>query len=417
MLTIAAMNRTPYYMPVQPKKAVRFGAEEPPPVTPAPPPRKDPFTVDVGGLEDIIATNTAVGHVDPKRISLVYRGYEITDLVKNANYEETAYLLINGDLPNAAQAREFDRKVRTQRALPPEVLKMIKSQPKGANPMSALRSAVSMLAEFDPQVNDNSHGANVEKAIRLIAKIPTIIAANYRVNNGMHPIASNPKLTQAENFFWMMNGKKPDPQMAKILDTTMILYAEHDLNASTFAGRVTASALSDMHSAITSAIGTLKGPLHGGANEAAMEMLMKIGSVENVEPYLREALARKDKIMGFGHRVYKNGDTRAPILKAMAVALAQQTGQTKWPEIADKVEEFMFKNVKGIKPNVDFPAAYLYYMMKLPIEIYTPIFAAARIAGWSAHVIEQHDKNRIFRPSSIYIGPEARSYKPIGERA
>jgi citrate synthase len=281
--------------------------------------------------------------------------------------------------------------------------------------MDVLRSCVSLLAHFDPQAQDLSHEANVEKAIRLTAKMPTIITAAYRIFNGQEPIQPSPELGHAANFFYMLKGEKPSELVGRILDATFILYAEHGFNASTFCARVTSSTLSDMHSAITAAIGTLKGSLHGGANEEAMKMLQEIGTVENAEPWIMDALARKHKIMGFGHRVYKKGDTRAPLLKQMGEELSRELNDTKWHQMASKVEEVMLRE-KNIFPNVDFPTSYIYYLMGLPIPLYTPMFAASRIAGWAAHVIEQLDNNRLIRPKSIYEGPKHREFIALDQR-
>jgi citrate synthase len=367
------------------------------------------------GLEGVIAGVSQISQVNPDIDSLIYRGYEIRDLAQKAIYEEVAYLLLHDDLPNQKQLAEFQQKIGSQRQLPAEVLQTLRSLPKTSNYMDVLRSGVSLLSHFDPMAQEMTHEANVEKAIRLIAQIPTIITAAYRLFNGEEPIQPDPSLTHSQNFFYMLKGQKPDELTTKVFDTTMILYAEHGFNASTFAARVTASTLSDLYSAIVSAIGTLKGPLHGGANEEAMHMLMEIGSVANVDPWLHDALAQKKKIMGFGHRVYKKGDTRAPLLKAMGEDLSRRLGDMKWHEMADKVETIMVQE-KGIYPNVDFPTSYIYYMMGLPIPLYTPLFAASRVAGWSAHVIEQLDNNRLIRPKSIYEGPKHREFVPLEQR-
>lgn len=367
------------------------------------------------GLEGVVAGISQISQVNPDLDSLIYRGYDIRDLAQKATYEEVAYLLLHDDLPNPAQLKVFVDKINGQRDIPDAVLNMLKSLPKDSNLMDVLRSGVSMLAHFDPQAQDLSHAANVEKAIRLIAKIPTIITASYRLFNGQEPIAPDTSLSHSANFMYMLTGQKPDEYTIRVFDTTMILYAEHGYNASTFAARVTCSTLSDLHSGITSAIGTLKGSLHGGANEEAMEMLLEIGSVENVEPWLADALAQKKKIMGFGHRVYKKGDTRAPILKAMGEELSRKLGDVKWHLMADKVETLMLRD-KGIYPNVDFPTSYIYYMMGLPIPLYTPLFAASRVAGWAAHIIEQLDNNRLIRPKSDYQGPKHRQFLPLDQR-
>lgn len=367
------------------------------------------------GLEGVIAGISQISQVNPDLDSLIYRGYDIRDLAKSAKYEEVAYLLLHDDLPNKAQLDAFQQKINSQRELPKAVLDTIRALPKDSNYMDVLRTCVSMLAHFDSQAQDLSHEANVEKAIRLIAKIPTIITAAYRIFNGQEPVAPDATLSHAQNFIYMLRNEKPDDYTTKVFDTTMILYAEHGFNASTFSARVTCSTLADLHSGITAAIGTLKGPLHGGANEEAMYMLQEIGTVENAEPWIMDALASKKKIMGFGHRVYKKGDTRAPILKVMGEELSRKLGDMKWHLMADKVEEVMLRE-KNIFPNVDFPTAYIYYMMGLPIPLYTPLFAASRVAGWSAHVIEQLDNNRLIRPKSEYQGPKHREFIPVENR-
>lgn len=367
------------------------------------------------GLEGVIAGASQISQVSPDLDSLIYRGYDIRELAQKATYEEVAYLLLHDDLPNQAQLQAFQQRLSSQREIPAPLLQLIRELPKNSNYMDVLRSGVSTLAHYDAQAQEMSHEANVEKAIRLIAKIPTIITAAYRLFNGQEPIAPNPQLGHVENFFYMLNGEKPDAETVRVFDTTMILYAEHGYNASTFAARVTCSTLSDLHSGVTSAIGTLKGSLHGGANEEAMEMLLEIGSLENAERWVIDALASKRKIMGFGHRVYKKGDTRAPILKEMGEELSRRKGDTKWHDLADKVEQVMLRE-KNIYPNVDFPTAYIYYMMGLPIPLYTPLFAASRVAGWSAHIIEQLDNNRLIRPKSLYEGPKYRPLLPIEQR-
>lgn len=367
------------------------------------------------GLEGVVAGISKISRVDPDIDSLMYRGYDVRDLAPGALYEEVAYLLLHDDLPTKAQFTEFNHKITSQRDLPAPVMDMLRSLPKDNNPMDVLRSGVSMLSHFDPLAQSISHADNIEKAIRLIAKIPTIIAASYRFSHGQEPIAPKADLTHSQNFMYMLTGEQADDYTIRIFDTSMILYAEHGFNASTFSARVTASTLSDMHSAITAAIGTLKGPLHGGANEEAMHMLLEVGSLENVAPWMADAFATKKKIMGFGHRVYKKGDTRAPILKKMGEELSRKQGNMKWHEMADKFEEIMLAE-KGIYPNVDFPTSYIYYMLGLPIPLYTPLFAASRIAGWAGHVIEQLDNNRLMRPKSLYEGPKHRPFLSLDQR-
>jgi 2-methylcitrate synthase/citrate synthase II len=364
------------------------------------------------GLEGVIAGETAISAVSD---TLTYRGYEIHELAERSTFEEVASLLLCGELPKQAALHEFTRELSAERALPEPVVAMLRTVPPAASAMDVLRSGVSMLAHFDPETEENSHAANVRKAMRVLAKVPTIVAYRHRIVHGQEPVEPRPDLSHAANLLAMIHGKEPQPLAARLMDVSLILYAEHEFNASTFAARVTVSTLADLHAGLTSAIGTLKGPLHGGANEKAMEMLLAIGEPSAAEAWVRGALARKERIMGFGHRVYKHGDTRAQILKGWTEKLAQETGQTKWTQIAQIVEDVV-RQEKGLLPNVDFPCGPAYYMLGLPVELYTPIFVAARTSGWSAHVIEQLDNNRLIRPRSQYIGPEARPYVPIEQR-
>lgn len=368
------------------------------------------------GLEGVIAGITKISNVDPDRQSLMYRGYDIRDLADHSTFEEVAYLLLHDDLPNKSELETFKKTLLSERAVPQSVLDVLKTFPKNAHPMDHLKTAVALIAMHDPEVEDGSHEANVRKAIRLTAKFPTLITAAYRYSQGQQPVAPDNSLTHAENFLYMLDGKKPDAYTARIMDVSLICYAEHGFNASTFSARVTASTLSDLHSAIVSAIGTLKGPLHGGANEEAMKMLLEIGTPENAEAWVKDALATKKKIMGFGHREYKSGDPRATILGEYGRELSERLNNTKWYQMATIVEEAMLRE-KALRPNVDFPTAYIYYMMGLPIPIYTPMFAVARIAGWSANVIEQLDNNRLFRPKADYDGPTHKDYIPLEQRS
>jgi citrate synthase len=367
------------------------------------------------GLEGVIAGTTQISNVDPERQSLIYRGYDIRDLAEHASFEEVAYLLLYGDLPTKAEYETFTRTLIAERAIPKEVLDAIAKFPNTVHPMDLLRTAVAMLGLYDAEVSDNSHDANMRKAVRLLAKFPTVVAANHRHVEGNAPVAPDASLGHAENFLYMLNGTKPTPEQARMMDMTLVCYAEHGFNASTFSARVTASSLSDMHSAIVSAIGTLKGPLHGGANEEAMKMLLEVKSPENAEAWIRDALATKKKVMGFGHREYKYGDPRAAILGEQGRLLGEKMGQPQWHQMASTIEDVMFRE-KNLKPNVDFPTAYIYYMMGLPIPIYTPIFAVARISGWSANVIEQLENNRIFRPKCIYDGKSGKTFVPLAQR-
>jgi 2-methylcitrate synthase/citrate synthase II len=364
------------------------------------------------GLEGVIAGETAISAVSD---TLTYRGYEIQELAERSTFEEVASLLLCGELPTRAALQEFTQELSAERALPEPVVAMLRAVPPTASAMDVLRSGVSMLAHFDPETEENSHAANVRKAIRVLAKVPTIVAYWHRIAQGQEPVEPRPDLSHAANLLAMIHGKEPQPLAARLMDVSLILYAEHEFNASTFAARVTVSTLADLHAGLTSAIGTLKGALHGGANEKAMEMLLAIGEPSAAKAWVRDALARKERIMGFGHRVYKHGDTRAKILKGWTEKLAQETGQTKWTQIAQIVEDVV-RQEKGLLPNVDFPCGPAYYMLGLPVELDTPIFVAARTSGWSAHVIEQLDNNRLIRPRSQYIGPETRPYVPIEQR-
>ncbi|MBY0449194.1 MAG: citrate synthase [Cyanobacteria bacterium] len=367
------------------------------------------------GLEGIVAGVTQLSFVNPALNSLMYRGYDIRDLAEHACYEEVAFLLIYGHLPNQKELDTFNTDLRTARKLSPEFINTLKSFPKNANMMDTLRAAVALLSLSDPDVKNDSHEANVRKATRLTGQFASIVAANYRISQGKDPVAPDATLGHAENFLYMLFDEKPDAYLARIFDMTLIAYTDHGFNASTFAARVTTSTLSDLHSGIVSAIGTLKGSLHGGANEEAMKMLLEIGSPDKAEAWVIDALATKKKIMGFGHREYKTGDPRAFLLNDYAKELSERVGQPQWHQTATIVAQTMERE-KNILPNVDFPTAYIYYLMKLPIDIYTPIFALARVAGWSSHIIEQLDANRLIRPKAIYEGPDHLSYVPLNQR-
>lgn len=364
------------------------------------------------GLEGIVAGETAVSTVET---GLTYRGYTIEDLAANSNYEEVAYLVLHGELPSAAEAAAFRERLGAAAYVPPEVLSTLKSIPNTASTMDVLRSATSLLAHWEPEVNDNSHAANVRKTERLIAKMPVIVAARQRLKEGKPVIAADPKLPLPANFLWMLRGEKPTERQVKALDVSLILYAEHEFNASTFSARCVVSTLSDLHSAITAAIGALKGPLHGGANERAMEVLQEVGSAAGAEAWIRNALANKRRIMGFGHRVYKDGDPRAVFLKTLTAEVAKETGHDDLEQTAEIIETIV-RNEKKLPPNVDWPCARLYHYLGLPIDLYTPLFVVARVVGWSAHVIEQLDNNRLIRPRAIYNGVAERKWKPVGER-
>lgn len=367
------------------------------------------------GLEGIVAGLSAISEVDPIRDHLTYRGYDAVELARNATFEETAYLLLYGDLPGSDDLEKFSRRLKAGRSLPPDLVSLLKRLPRRSHPVDLLRTAVSYLGLKAKATGGGSHEENMDKAVRLIAQVPGLVATGTRLTRGLKPVSSDPDLPHAANFLYMMTGRRPEEFCARVFDATMILYADHGFNASTFSARVTASTLSDMHSAITSAIGTLKGDLHGGANEKAVRMLLEVRSPARAEAWVMDALGRKKKIMGFGHRVYKKGDSRAPLLKELCTELARRLGKTKWGEVARIIEEVMMRE-KKLFPNVDFPAGLVYYLLEIPIDFYTAIFAAARMAGWTAHVIEQLDNNKLIRPECHYTGPRNLPYVPVQER-
>ncbi|MCS6863888.1 MAG: citrate/2-methylcitrate synthase [Gemmataceae bacterium] len=364
------------------------------------------------GLEGVIAGETAICTVEG---GLSYRGYHVGELAEHCSFDEVAYLLLHGELPTAAQFQDFQQRVAAARRLPPLLKDIFTALPKWTTPLDALRTAVSVLGHFDQDAADNSHDANLRKAERLLAQIPVAIADHYRLSRGLPEIAARQDLSHAANFLYMLRGQEASPPEVKALDVSLILYAEHEFNASTFAARVIVSTLSDLHSGITGAIGALKGSLHGGANEKVMDILRAAGGPDTAEAWTKAALARKERIMGFGHRVYKTGDVRAGILKTYARAAAKAAGEWHWEETADIIERVMATE-KNMYPNLDWPAGRLYHAMKLEIPLYTPIFAMSRITGWAAHIIEQLDNNRLIRPRAIYVGPPHRPVKPLAER-
>ena len=360
------------------------------------------------GLAGVIAGETAICWVDPNA-GLMYRGYDIHEMAEKASFEEVAYLLLNGELPSMEQLGKFTRQIANERELPAPVVKMLRLLPKGTHPMDMLRTGVSMLGAFDPELNDHLHAANIRKSIRLIARVMTLVTDGWRISQGEEPLPENVSLTQAGNFFYKLRGEVPQAWQIRMLDTIFILYADHEFNASTFAARVTASTLADMYAAVTSACATLKGPLHGGANEESMKMLDDIKTPDRAEGWLKEQLAKKAKIMGFGHRVYKKGDSRVPIMRELGRDLGKRTGKEQWIPICEKLEETMERE-KQLCANVDLYAAPVFTMLGFPPELNTPLFAVSRVAGWCAHVVEQHDHNRLIRPRSLYTGPRLRKY-------
>ena len=361
------------------------------------------------GLEGVIAGETAISTVSG---GLSYRGYSIEDLARNSSFEEVAYLLLYGDLPNAEQLDEFHKRLEAASQIPPAIIEAIRHFPATANPMDVLRSGASMLAHWDPEIADNSHDANVRKAERLLAQLPIVMAAHHRLKQGKEPVPPEAGRSLAANCLNMLFRADPSPGHEKAMDVSLILYAEHEYNASTFTSRVVVSTLSDLHSGIVAAIGALKGPLHGGANEKVMDVLGAVGKKENAEKWIRDALARKEKIMGFGHRVYKKGDSRVPVMRDLAREMGQRFREPHWVATCEALESAMEKQ-KGLYANVDLYAATVFHLMKIPMELNTPIFACARMAGWCAHVIEQHDHNRIIRPSCRYTGPGRRAYSAL----
>ncbi|MFO0827128.1 MAG: citrate/2-methylcitrate synthase [Phycisphaerales bacterium] len=378
-----------------------------------------PKPIDTRGLAGQVVGDTSICAVT--QTELIYRGYEIADLAANATFEEVAHLLLVGHKPSAAELKAFKDEVKSMRGLPASVrdavVRVSKESP-NAHPMSILRTGVSLLSHLDPDCEDNSPAAELRKSKRLLAQIPAIIGACQRTLDGKAPLEPDASLDHAANLMWLVSGSKPSDLAARIMDVSLILYAEHDFNASTFSCRTIASTETDMHSAVCGGIGALKGPLHGGANEAAMDMLKDIDrdltaarGTMNVDQWMKRAFDEKRKLMGFGHRVYKNGDHRAGILRGWGLKLAEQKGPDakKWFDLGDKVQAIMLRD-KNIHPNVDFPCGMTYFIMGIPVPQYTPIFVASRITGWCAHIMEQHQNNRIIRPLAEYKGPALRKW-------
>jgi citrate synthase len=366
------------------------------------------------GLEGIVVEKTELSRVDGANGILVYRGYNI-DEVAQCSFEEICHLFLHGELPNRAQLRQIDDHLRSEREVPKAVLNFISDAPQSEHPMALLRTAVSMLSGYMPKIEDTSKAALHQNAIALTSKVATISAAISRAREGLKPIAPDMSLGHAANYLYMSMGNKPEDVVAKTLDTALVLHADHGFNASTFTARVVTSSLSDMVSAVTAAVGSLKGPLHGGANTAVMEMLQEIGDLENVEPWIAKTLAEKRKVMGFGHRVYTTLDPRAKHLKRMSKEWGERAGNVKWFLMSEKIEELM-QSKKRINANVDFYSASTYYAMGIKPEMFTVIFAVARTIGWVAHIIEQLVDNRIMRPEADYIGPEGKKFVAIDNR-
>lgn len=366
------------------------------------------------GLEGIVATTSSVSSIIDD--VLTYRGYSIDDLAEHATFEEVVYLLWNGKLPSQSELESFKSELAEASELPAELLEQMKSLPlKNTHPMTVLRTIVSTLAMYDSEAEDMSTDGNYKKAIRLQAQMSSLVTAFARIREGKDPIAPKKELSYAANFLYMLTGKEPDEISETAFNKALVLHADHELNASTFTARVCVATLSDIYSGITAAIGALKGPLHGGANEQVMKMLSEIGEEANVESYLDNAIENKQKIMGFGHRVYKNGDPRAKHLREMSKQLTSITGEEKWYTMSVKIDDTL-KQKKGLLPNVDFYSASVYHSLGIDHDLFTPIFAISRVSGWIAHILEQYENNRLIRPRAEYIGPDMQQYVALEQR-
>ena len=367
------------------------------------------------GLLGIVVDETTISHVVPELSALTYRGYTVQELCDKCDFEEVAYLVLNGELPNKSQLKKFIIQERSERKLSKQILNDIKKMPRNAHPMDVIRTCVSLMALEDKDTKDNSPKANMRKAMRIFAKTPTAVAAYFRTRKGKSIIAPSKKLSFSENFFKMMFNKVPDKEIVRAFDISLILYAEHSFNVSTFTARTITSSLSDLHGAITGAIASLTGPLHGGANEAVMHMMKEIGKPEKAKAWIENALNKKKVVMGFGHRVYRTGDSRVPTMKHYMFKVAKLLKKEKYTRMYEILEKVMLQR-KNIHPNVDFPCGPTYYMMGIDIDFYTPIFVMSRITGWSAHIMEQHASNKLIRPLSKYRGAEVREVMLLNQR-
>ena len=371
-------------------------------------------TTSKGGLEGVVAGVSAICEVDGINGKLSYRGIDIHELVANSTFEETAYLLWYGHLPTRPQLAELEDRLSCCRDLPMGIVRMISNFPESAEPMTVLRTAVSAMAMYDPGGTEHHHDVDLSRAILLSSRVATIIATHHRTRHGLEPIPPRHDLGLAANFLYMLSGQVPKDQFSRVLDQCLIIHADHELNASTFAGRVAAATLSDLYSALVAAIGTLAGPLHGGANERAMEMLERIGDESRGVAHVRNLLAQDKKIPGFGHRVYRTEDPRAFELRKMSQAMSEETG-TNWFRMSKQIEDFMIAE-KGINANVDFYTASVYHLMGIPTDLFTPVFAISRVVGWTAHILEQYSNNRLIRPRADYVGLRDIPYMPMEER-
>ena len=373
------------------------------------------------GLDGVYIDTTEICQIDGMKGQLIYRGYDISELADKASFEEVIYLLWNDDLPTKAQLEAFQEKLKPHFAVPDEIIQLFRLLPKDTQPMHALQSAVSTLASFDDESEDVSLDNVRNIGLKLVTQLPTLVATLERIRAGKEPVAPNPEYGIAKNFLYMLNNEEPTDAAVRVMDVALVLHAEHGSNASTFTARTTASTLTDVYSAISAAVGSLKGPLHGGANTAVMNALEKIGSIDGVESFVMDRLSEESgRVPGFGHRVYRVIDPRAVILERVSEDLAQESGDSKWFEMSQEMERIMEREMdkkgKQVKPNVDFFSASVYRMLGFPADMYTPIFAVARISGWMAHLLEQYDGNRIMRPRLAYEGPTGKTFTPLEER-
>jgi citrate synthase len=374
-----------------------------------------PAGSSAAGLRGVAAASSSISDVNGEKGELIYQGYNIHDLARHATFEEVVFLLWNKRLPTHDELNALEKSLHQSYELPAEIIALMKQFPRESDPIDVLRTVVSALEFYDRDARDLSREATLRTAIKLTAQFPTIVAAADRIRNGLEPVSPDPSLNIASNFLYMLKGERPSERNAQIFDVCLTLHADHELNASTFTARVVAGTLADMYAAITAAIGALSGPLHGGANTAVMKTLLEIGDVDNVESYIKDALANKRKIMGFGHAVYKTEDPRATHLRQFSREVGESAGDSKWYEMSRKVEEVIMRE-KGLFPNVDFFSASTYYMMGIPLDLYTPIFAVSRISGWTGHVLEQYSDNKLIRPRAEYIGARDLAFVPIDQR-
>jgi citrate synthase len=374
-----------------------------------------PAGTSAAGLRGVAVATSSISDVNGEKGELIYQGYNIHDLAEHSNFEEVIFLLWNKRLPNSSELVQLEQSLRAAYHVPGEIIGLMKQFPREADPIDVLRTAVSALEFYDPAARDISLASSVKTAIKLTAQFPTIVAAADRIRRGLEPVEPAGSLNIAANFLYMLKGEKPSERHARIFDVCLILHADHELNASTFTARVVAGTLADMYASVTAAIGALSGPLHGGANTNVMKTLLEIGAIENVDPFIKKALTDKRKIMGFGHAVYKTEDPRATHLRKFSKEMGELAGNSKWYEMSRKVEEVMMRE-KGLYPNVDFFSASTYYMMGIPLDLYTPIFAISRISGWTGHILEQYADNKLIRPRAEYVGARDVAYLPIDQR-